>query len=103
MSTPYVIPLQATPQTLTISLAGIQYQLTVRWNQTNASWIVDIADNNGNPILTGIPMVTGADLLEQFKYLKLGGSLIAQTSSSLYAVPTFKNLGSDGQLYFVTP
>lgn len=102
MSTPYLIPLQPTPQTLTISLSGVQYQLTVRWNETNQSWIIDIADSNGNPILSGIPMVTGADLLEQFEYLDIGGMLLAQTSSNTDAVPTFANLGSDGNLYFVT-
>jgi hypothetical protein len=84
-----------------VSLAGIQYQLTVRWNDVNESWIIDIADNNGNPILSGVPMVTGADLLEQFAYLGIGGMLLAQTSSDTDAVPTFTNLGSDGNLYFV--
>jgi len=103
MSTPYLIPLQPTPQTLTISLAGIQYQLTAKWNNISQNWNVDIADNNGNPILTGIAMVTGADLLEQFKYLEIGGMLLAQTSSNVVAPPTFTNLGSDGNLYFVTP
>jgi hypothetical protein len=99
--TAFLVPLLPTPQTLTISLAGVRYQLTVRWNQINKSWVIDIADNSGNPILTGIPMVTGADLLEQFGYLGFGGKLVAETSSDLFAVPTFANLGNDGQLYFV--
>lgn len=32
-------------------------------------WFMDIADDNENPILMGIPLVTGSNLLEQFAYL----------------------------------
>jgi len=100
--TPFEIPLQATPQTLAITLAGVQYRLTVRWNWVNASWVIDIADSSNVPILSGIPMVTGADLLEQFGYLGFGGQLIAQTDNNPDVVPTFTDLGGTGHLYFVT-
>jgi hypothetical protein len=101
--TPFEIPLKPTPQTLAITLAGVQYRLTVRWNWVNDSWVIDISDTNSNPLVTGIPMVTGADLLEQFAYLGFGGQLIAQTDNDPSAVPTFTNLGTTGHLYFVTP
>ena len=100
-TTAYEIPLQATPQTLAITLAGVQYKLTVRWNNINQSWVIDVADSNGNKILSGIPMVTGADLLEQFGYLDFGGELIVQTDNDPDAVPMFTNLGDTGHLYFV--
>jgi len=97
------IPLVNTPQTLTITLAGISYNLRVRWNQINLTWVIDIYDSQNNPILLGIPMVTGADLLEQFGYLDFGGMLIAQTADDPDAPPTFQNLGTDGNLFFVVP
>lgn len=104
MSTPYVVPLQNTPQTLQVTLAGVQYNLSVWWNNQTQSWVVDIFDVNNNPIVTGIPMVTGADLLEQFAYLNFGGQLIAQsTQSDPTAVPTFDDLGSTAFLFFVVP
>jgi hypothetical protein len=99
--TPFEIPLQPTPQNLTITMAGVQYNLYVYWNAQSVCWMVDIADVNDNPIVNGIAMVTGADLLEQFGYLGFGGQLIAQTDSDLTAPPTFQNLGSQGHLYFV--
>lgn len=101
MITPFLIPLQPNPQILLITLAGVQYQLTVKWNAQCQSWMIDIADSSANPILSGIPMVTGCDLLGQFAYLKFGGELVAQTNNGTDAVPTFTNLGGNGNLYFL--
>lgn len=99
--TPYELPLQATPQSLTIELAGSTYQLTVRWNTVAVCWVMDIADSAGVPLVQGIPLVTGADLLEQLGYLEIGGALVCQTDTDLMAPPTFTNLGSTGHVFFV--
>jgi hypothetical protein len=96
-----MIPLQPNNQVIQVTMAGVQYQLTVRWNDANQSWILDIADPSANPIVTGIPVVTGEDLLAPFAYLNFGGQLIVQTTNDTDAVPTLANLGSAGNLYFV--
>lgn len=103
MATPFLIPLQPTNQNFAITLAGVQYQVTVRWNDANQAWTLDIADSNGNAIVSGIAVVTGVDLLAPYKYLNFGGELIAQTTNDVDAVPNFSNLGSTGNLYFVVP
>ena len=105
MSAVFEIPLQVgTPQTFSIALGGITYQLTFLYrNDPAGGWTVDIADSSGNPILQGVPLVTGADLLAQYKHLGFTGSLVVQTVSNPDAVPTFANLGDDGQIYWVTP
>lgn len=105
MSTVFGIPLQVgTPQTFSIALSGVTYQLTFLYrNNDLGGWTVDIADDRGNPIAQGIPLVTGADLLAQYKHLGFGGSLYVQTTSNPDAVPTFDNLGDDGQVYWVAP
>lgn len=104
MATPYLIPLSPTNQVFVISLAGTQYQLTFKWNDANQAWTLDIADATGaNPIISGIPVVTGADLLAPYAYLNFGGQLIVQTTNNTNAVPTLANLGSAGQVYFVIP
>ena len=101
-STPFLIPLQpATPQVVNVTMASVNYILTVRWNAQSSSWMIDIADSSGNPIVSGIAMVTGADLLEQFGYLNFGGQLRAWTKDNTDAVPTFGNLGGNGNLYFL--
>lgn len=102
--TPFEIPLQpSAAQKLVVTMANVQYTLTFRWNVPANAWIVDFADENGAPIVEGIPIVTGADLLAQLRYLNFGGALIAQTDNDQDAVPTFSNLGVTGHVYFVTP
>ncbi|MNU03634.1 hypothetical protein D3C72_2477290 [compost metagenome] len=64
--------------------------------------MLDIATAARVPILTGIPVVTGLDLLAQYAYLGFGGMLIVQTDHDADAVPTLGNIGIAGRLYFVT-
>lgn len=104
MSTIFAVPLQVgTPQTFSITLSGLTYQLTFRYrNCDQGGWFVDIDDQAGVRVLSGVPLVTGANLLGQYGYLDFGGGLYVQTTSNPDAVPTFDNLGDDGQLYWVT-
>jgi hypothetical protein len=99
MTTAYEIPLTPEPQSFQIALVGVTYSMTVVWNTVNASWMIDIADASGNPILSGIPMVTGADLLQQFAYLGFNFRLVCQTDNAPNVVPTFADLGATGHLY----
>lgn len=96
------IPLQATPQKLGVTLNGVDYQLTVVWNDQNQSWVMDIMDSGSNPIAMGLPLVTADDLLEQFEYLGINGQMIVQTDFNTTNVPTFLNLGDTGHLYFIS-
>lgn len=101
MTTYYEIPLSPTPQTFNISLAGVTYKFTVSWNWVSACWVIDIADATGNPVVRGIPMVTGVDLLSPYAYLGFGGQLVVQTDNAPDVVPTFGDLGSTGHLYWI--
>lgn len=101
--TAFEIPTAPKPQRFSISLAGITYGLKFRWCTPANCWIVDIADADGNRLISGIPLVTSADLLEQYRYLGIGGELRVQTDGAIDAVPTYENLGTRGHLYFVTP
>lgn len=103
MSSVYEIPLTPAAQTFAITLAANSYVLTFKWNTVNVSWVMDIADVNNNPIISGIPLITGANLLEQYDYLEIGGALYCQTDNSPLAVPTYENLGVNGHLYFEAP
>jgi hypothetical protein len=99
----FEIPLSPKPQTFGITLAQVSYRMTVRWREAaEGGWFLDIADETGAPILLGLPLVTGADLLAQHRHLGFGGGLYVQTDRDLDAVPTCTNLGDAGRLYFVT-
>jgi hypothetical protein len=120
----YEIPTVASPQTFSIQLLGVTYNMRLNYHSTNAgflnapvgitsdfgtfidtndmsSWVLDINDSDNNPIACGIPLITGIDLLYQYQYLNIGGSLVASTDGSVTAPPTFGNLGTSGHLYFV--
>ena len=99
----YEVPLvPSTPQSLAIALAGVTYTLVVRWNTVVSYWVLDVYDSTGSTaILTGVPLVTGADLLAQYAYLEFGGQLVCQTDYDLLAPPTWTNLGTQGHLYFL--
>ena len=99
--TVYEIPLIAQSQKFSITLAGINYNLQLVWNAYMQAWVLDINDTNNAPVIGGIPLVTGADLLEQYGYLVFGGQLIVQTDNNPDVLPTLDNLGSTSHLFFV--
>jgi hypothetical protein len=103
MTTAYEVPLIPAPQTLRVPLGGINYQLRVYWSDPATAWILDINDEGGAPVVLGLAIVTGVNLLEQFDYLGFLGRLEAQTDHDLHAPPSKTNLGVTSHLYLVVP
>jgi len=101
VTTPYEIPLTPAPQRFSIELNGVNYNLRIVWNTIAGVWVLDIADTDNVPLVQGIPLVTGADLLEQYQHLNFGGGIVVLTDANPDAVPTIENLGSSGRVYFV--
>jgi hypothetical protein len=97
----YEIPLSPQAQKFQIALAGVTYTLTLWWSTIANCWNIDIADAQGNPIVSSVAVVAGIDLLNAFAYLDFGGQLIAQTDNQLDVPPTYDNLGSTSHIYFV--
>lgn len=99
----FQIPLSPQPESFSISLGGVQYNLRVTWCTQDSAWILDIADANDVPIVRGIPLIPGVDLLEQYAYLGIGGMLIMRDDANPNGDATFTNLGVTSRLFFVTP
>ncbi len=98
----YRIPLSPEPQSLTVSLGGVEYRLTIRWLEADeGGWLLDIATSEGVDLVAGIPLVTGCDLLEPYDYLGIGGGLAVWSDGSDLP-PTPDNLGQGVELYFLT-
>lgn len=93
------IPLVPEPQKLAISLGGVNYVLKLRYNARLELWLLDIADAEERPLVSGIPLVTGADLLGQYRHLGIKGALIAYEGGS-DRPPMFDTLGVTGGLVF---
>ncbi len=103
MSTAYKIPLSGENETFSVSLGGTEYQLTLTWNDADqGGWVLDIADpDSGDAIVSGIPLVTGCDLLAPYRYLGFTGSLIVYAEDSEDA-PDEDTLGDSSNLYYVS-
>lgn len=96
------VPLISTPQQFSVFLNGVSYDLTLKWNEFGQRWVMDIALTSGGMLVSGIPLVVGQDLIEQFTYFEIGGMLVVQSDYDVLAAPTFDNLGTLSHMYFVT-
>lgn len=103
MPTAFLIPTTPESQTFKVVLAGVTYSVSLNWSEVASAWVLDLADASGIPILSGLTVVAGTDLLSPYLYMNFGGSLVAATSGDITQPPTFDNLGSTGNLYFITP
>ncbi|KAF1003691.1 MAG: hypothetical protein GAK36_00199 [Pseudomonas sp.] len=91
------------PEPFTITLSGTVYRLSVQWrNAEQGGWVLDIADSTGTAIVSGIPLVTGCNLLVAYAHLGFSGALWVQTTADPDAVPTYDNLGDGSHLYWWT-
>lgn len=99
----YEIPLTPEPQSFDITLAGQEVKLFVRWLESPApdasgGWYLDIYRTPDDllPVVMGIPLVSGCNLLAPYGYLELGGALYVSGELP----PTIENLGADNILLF---
>ena len=98
----YKIPFTNSPQTFNVSLKGRLLTLSNTWNYISSTWSVDVLDGvTSEPVILAIPLITGIDLLKQYSYLALGGSIIAYTDGNSDAPPTYEDLGISSNVYFL--
>lgn len=97
----YIVPLTPEPQTFGIVLGGTQYRLTLRWcGMAEGGWMLDVADADDVPLVAGIALVTGADLLAPYADLGFGGILWLYSVTEL--PPAYDELGDTVQMIFET-
>ncbi|MDQ8034970.1 phage baseplate plug family protein [Bordetella genomosp. 1] len=95
----YEIPLTPTPQSFAISLGGTEYYFTV---QFRGQWVLDIADAQEVPLVGGLPLVPGVELLSQHRHLGIPGRLYVVGADHPDDLPTFEDLGYGSRLYWVS-
>lgn len=96
----YQIPLINAQQNFSVTLLGVIYTMRLIYcDDVNAGWILDIGDVNGSPLICGIPLKSGINLLTQYDYIGIGGGLGVQLSGDILTVG-YTDLGVNTQLYF---
>lgn len=104
MATVEEFPLTADPQKVAIKLVGATYRFRFGWAATEGGgWFIDIADIDGNPLINGLPLTAGEDVLQQIEYLGIPGEIRVVTDGSDLIEPTFENLGTNGKVLFISP
>lgn len=102
MTTIAEIGLESVSKTFQVTLANVTYAMAVTWRDPYG-WFLDLAQLDGTKLLSGLPMVSGIDLLQPYPQFEFGGALFLMTDGNLTADPTKDNLGIDCHLYFATP
>lgn len=99
----YKIPLSDKPQRFSITLGGVDLRMTLAYrNVEQGGWTLDIADAQGSPLISGIPLVCGADLLAQHASVGIPGRLYWQGAPDPDQPPSFEGIASEGALFWVT-
>ena len=101
----YEIPLTPEPQAFSITLAGRELRLVFRWAESlepdvPGGWLLDILDapDDTAPLVCGIPLTAGCDLLAPYGYLEFSGALYLDGEDP----PAQDNLGEGVCLLFET-
>jgi len=100
MSKPVEIAVQPRNQSMTVELAGETYRLRILWNTTLGRWHLDIDDAAGAPLVHGITLVTGSDLLAQHRHLGFPGSLYCGRDGAIEDAPGYGDFGTSSHLWF---
>ena len=94
------IRVQPRNQSFSVELAGQTFNLRTLWNTTSGRWFLDIDDAEGQPLVHGIPLVTGADLLAQHRHLGIPGAIYCGSDGELERAPGYDDFGSTSHLWF---
>ncbi|KPH79314.1 phage baseplate plug family protein [Bosea vaviloviae] len=104
MATTSEFPLRPEAQTMTVELGAVEYVVRFGWaDTTDGGWFIDISAYDGAPLLRGLPLTAGENVLQQFDYLGIPGEIRVQTDGNDLVEPSYSNLGSNGKVLFISP
>ena len=101
-----IIPLTTAPnQSMTVNLpingGTTTLNLTIYYNENGVNgnhWVMDIADQYGNPLVSSVPLVTGTwpggNILAPWDYLWIGSCFVLNLAGSALDIPDQNTLGS---------
>lgn len=104
MSTPelFSIPLYSGAQQFLVTLDNKTLQIRLIWREApEGGWFIDFFDVDETPILCGIPLRCGHNLLGQYEYLSLG-KMQAMINNDDSRDPTYDDMGNNLELYWTT-
>lgn len=103
MSMTYEVPLSRGSQSFTLELEKT-YQFVIVWREgvEGGGWFLDVSDDAGSPLVLGLPLVVGTNLLDQFSYLELGELWVELDGREDRAL-VYDDVGTTARLYWRAP
>lgn len=91
--------------TFRVGLSGVQYTFTVRYDSRMDRWILDLADAQGSPVIIGVPLLIGLNLLGRFTGQTNVpiGKFYATDNTSQSTQPTRYSFGITHTLWYLDP
>lgn len=90
--------------TQSVQLSGVIYQLEMRYNTRMQRWVLNVADVIGRNIICGIVMLTGRNLVGQYKTLSLPpGTLFCHRDGQTPLEPTLGSFLVDTRFLYADP
>jgi hypothetical protein len=94
------VPLDSAPnQTWSVSVSingGVStFFLELNFNEIANYWTMNISNSVQTLLLSGIPLLTGLNLLAQYAYLMIGSIFILNVSGTPQDSPISSDLGND--------
>jgi hypothetical protein len=87
-----------------ITLTNVSFLLNFHWNALNEYWLMSIYDNDANPIVVGIKVVTNFDLTAQFPLLGMpSGDIVCQNILDQWEKIQRFDMGQTNELIYYEP
>lgn len=87
--------------TMRVDLSDVEFELDFRYNQREGFWYLSVADQLGDPIVSGIKITVGIPLLRGCVDLRRPiGELIAIDTSNTHTEAGLEDLGDRVQLIY---
>jgi hypothetical protein len=89
----------------TMGLSGTQFYLTIRYNSRMDRWIMDVADATQSPVIVGVPLLIGVNLLGRFSGqagLPVGALYVTDNIAGVNQ-PTRNSFGLTHTLWYLDP
>lgn len=101
MANDLFVPVNSDPsRSITVSLDGVPYILSTRWNFVDEAWYLDIESVQDGMLVRGIKLIVGIELLQPYALVQLGELFLVDTQEG-DKDPTEESLGDRHQIIYV--
>ena len=79
-------------------MANITLLFRITYNELAKYWLMDISDDEGNMLISALPLVPAQNILEQFAYMGIGSAYVLPRTQVKEQWPSAETLTADWYL-----